>query len=82
MGLLPCAVQEGPGFPAALFHQHDFVDDHAAIDRFAHVVNGQQPGTDRGECFHFHAGAATAFFIGESEGSGYENDLAPEKRTP
>ena len=78
MGLFPDALHKSPGFPAALFEQHDFTHDHAPVHGFAHVIDRQQSCADGGEGFHFHAGAATAFFIGESEGSGYENSLSTE----
>ena len=48
-------------FAAALFQHPDIADDHAAIDRLAHVVDGQQPDLHGSQRFHLDAGAAEAF---------------------
>ena len=41
-----------------LLQQLDVVHRHAAIHRFAHVVNGEQGDLHGGEGFHLHAGLA------------------------
>ncbi len=46
---------------AVLFEQAHAVDDHAAVHRLAHVVDGEQADLHRGERFHFNAGAAAGF---------------------
>ena len=40
-----------------LFQQAHAVDHHAAIDRFEHVVNGQQGHAGSGQGFHLDARA-------------------------
>src|SRR5262245_27095795 len=42
---------------AALLDQTDAADRHAAIDRLAHVVEGQRRDRDRGERLHLDPGA-------------------------
>ena len=49
------------GFAAGFFQQAHVVDDHAAIDRFAHIVNGQQRDLHTGERLHFDPGLARGF---------------------
>ena len=40
-----------------MFFQHfDVRHGHAAVGRFAHVVNGQKANLNGGERFHFNAG--------------------------
>ena len=44
-----------PRLAALLFKQPHIRDDHAAVYRFAHVVNGEEGHLHRSERFHFHA---------------------------
>ncbi|MNZ78117.1 hypothetical protein D3C78_966810 [compost metagenome] len=41
---------------AELFQHAHAIDDHAAINCLAHIVNGQRSDTGSGQRFHFHAG--------------------------
>src|SRR5512133_1457679 len=50
-----------PRLAAFLFQQPYVRYAHAAVDRFAHVVNREQAHADRGQGFHFYAGAAQGF---------------------
>ncbi len=49
------------GFAAQFFDQADGFDDHAAIHRLAHIVDGEQGDAGGGEGFHLDAGAADSF---------------------
>ena len=42
---------------AVLLEHPDLADHHSAIDRLAHVVDGQQPDLHRGQRFHLDPGA-------------------------
>lgn len=44
-----------------LQHAHT-VNGHAALGRFAHVMDGQQRHLHGGEGFHFNAGGADDFY--------------------
>ena len=46
---------------AELLHQLDSVHAHPAIDRLAHVVNGEQADVHRGQRFHLDPGTADCF---------------------
>ena len=46
------------GFATGFFEKADALDDDAAVDGFAHVVDGQRSGGDGDEGFHFYAGFA------------------------
>jgi hypothetical protein len=61
----------GSRFAAGFFQQTNILDDHAAIDGLAHVVNGQQAGGNRGQRLHLDAGAADGF------GGDFEVDALP-----
>ena len=67
LGALPVA-----GFAAGFFQQAHVVDDHAAINRFAHIVNGQQRDLHTGERLHFDPGLARGF-SGDGNGAGVVN---------
>src|SRR3990172_10407399 len=43
------------GAATRLFQQPHTLNGHAAIDRFAHVVDGEQRNLYGGQRFHFHA---------------------------
>ena len=48
----------GPRFTAALFKQLNVAHDHASVDGFTHVVDGEESDLGGGECFHFNAGGS------------------------
>ena len=50
-----------------LFKQLHIGDDHAPVDGFAHVVNGQQSQLDGGQGFHLDAGLADGFNGGTAD---------------
>src|SRR6058998_1561358 len=57
-GLLALAgADESARAAARLAHQADRAEDHLAIDRLAHVVEGEAGDRDRGERLHLDAGA-------------------------
>jgi hypothetical protein len=47
-----------------LFQQLHASNGHATVDRFAHVINGEQGHLYSGERFHFHAGLAVGLHGG------------------
>jgi hypothetical protein len=47
-----------PALAAMLFHDPDIGHDHAAVDRLAHVVHGQQAHLHTRQRFHLDAGLA------------------------
>src|SRR6185437_9418101 len=46
------------GLAAGFMDEADAFDAHAAVDRFAHVVDGEGGHRDRGQRLHLDAGAA------------------------
>ncbi len=50
--------------PPGFFQQLQRLDDHAAIDCFNHIVDGQQTAGAGGQRFHFDAGATESFGSG------------------
>ncbi len=50
-----------PRFAAAFLQQPYFPNDHAAVDRFTHVVDRQQCDLGGGQGFHFDAGLTVGF---------------------
>ena len=63
---IPCGYVAGPGgdplpgFAARFLEQAQVLDAHAAVDRLAHIVNGQQANRGCGQRLHFDAGPAMA----------------------
>src|SRR6185437_12325579 len=51
---------------AALFEQPDIADDHAAVDRLAHVVDRQQADLHGGERLHLDAGRPERLGLGDA----------------
>ena len=54
------------GFSTSFFQQGYFFQAHAAINRFAHIVDGEQPRGNGSERFHLDAGAAFGFDGGDT----------------
>src|SRR6476646_6597222 len=51
-----CRPHPSPRFSPSFSIEANLLDDHAAIDGLAHVVNGQRGGRYGGQCLHFDAG--------------------------
>ena len=49
------------GLASRFLQQANVLDTHAAVDRLAHVVNGQEGDGRGGQRLHLDAGAAKAF---------------------
>ena len=47
-----------------LLQQLAVVEGHAAVDGFAHVVDGEQGDLHGGQGFHLYAGGADGFYAG------------------
>ena len=56
--MLPCLGQPVARLAAGLLEQADLAEAHAAVDRLAHVVDGQQADADGGQRLHLDPRAA------------------------
>src|SRR5687767_10516182 len=73
----------GAGFAAAFLVEANVRDDHAAIDRLAHVVDGQRGGRDRGECLHLDTAAIErADGRGDRDGRALDGELEIDAGEP
>ena len=48
-------------FATGFFHEANILDAHAAVDRFGHVVDGQQADGGGGQSFHLDTSTTEAF---------------------